>query len=210
MRDRRKSDQQTFRPLEDGTLTDTDDSAVNIAPDARICLAHESLLPATAIKIWRQHFVDYNVKPIFEQFGKGNYQLPVAKREESRLDDFQGYLLEAFKLRGRLTRLGYTRGATGDGGWFCQYQKRFPSLGITATIEVTGNGLPEENRLVALTFLYFDRSAAGQESPYAGSETHLPLGEVPPVLLSECWHDIKVAAAEGTGFDPEWATKTTG
>jgi hypothetical protein len=51
---------QTFRPPEDGTLTDTHDAAVNIAPEARICLAHESLLPATAVKTWRQHLVDYS------------------------------------------------------------------------------------------------------------------------------------------------------
>jgi Domain of unknown function (DUF4132) len=201
--------QHTFRPLEDGTLTDTEDSAVNLAPEARICLAHESLLPATAIKNWRQHLVDYSVKPIFEQFGNRGNRLPEGKRGESKLDEFQGYLLEAFKLRGRLTKLGYTRGATGDGGWFCQYQKRFPSLGITATIEFSGNGLPEENRTVALTFLYFNRSAVDQESAFGDTENCLPLGEVPPVLLSECWHDMKVAAAEGTGFHPEWETKTT-
>jgi hypothetical protein len=30
---------------------------------------------------------------------------------------------------------------------------------------------------------------------------------VPPVLLSECWNDLRQIAVAGTGFDPEWAKK---
>jgi hypothetical protein len=33
-----------------------------------------------------------------------------------------------------------------------------------------------------------------------------PLGEVPAVLLSECWNDMRAVAAEGT-FDAEWEKK---
>ncbi len=81
-------------------------------------------------------------------------------------------------------------------------------LGLTAVIEFTGNGLPEENRTVALQSLYVMTSAGDKESPYAGSENRLSLGEVPPVLLSECWNDMRLAAAEGPGFDPEWEKKS--
>ena len=31
---------------------------------------------------------------------------------------------------------------------------------------------------------------------------------VASVLASECWQDMRLLAAEGTGFDPEWETKT--
>ena len=155
--------QQSFRPLGDGTLTDSADHAVTIAGGSRVCLAHESILPAETITLWRQHLADYGVNPLFDQFGRCGFQLPEGRRAESTLNDFQGHLLEAFKLRGRLTKLGYTRGPTGDGGWFYSYDKRFPSVGITATIEFTGNGLPEENRTVAFTSLQFTRSARGAD-----------------------------------------------
>jgi hypothetical protein len=36
----------------------------------------------------------------------------------------------------------------------------------------------------------------------------VPLGEVPPVLLSECWNDLGTMAAAGTGYDPDWQSKT--
>src|SRR5262249_40599386 len=133
---------QTFRPLDDGTLTDTADEAVALADDERVCLAHECLLSADVVKAWRQHLADYEVRPVVDAFGRGSYRLPEAKEHETSLDDFQGHVLEAFRLRGRLTKLGYTRGSAGDGGWFWEYHKHFPSLGITATIEFTGNGLP--------------------------------------------------------------------
>lgn len=200
--------QQTFRPLGDGTLTDAADHAVTVASDSRVCLAHESILPSEAITRWCQHLADYGVKPLFDQFGRGRFQLPEVRRAESTLDDFQGHLLEAFKLRGRLTKLGYTRGPTGDGGWFYSYDKRFPSVGITATIEFTGNGLPEENKTIALTSLHFNASIGGEDPTYANAQAKLRLGEVPPVLLSECWNDMRVAASDGPGFDPDWEKKT--
>jgi hypothetical protein len=79
---------------------------------------------------------------------------------------------------------------------------------MSASIGFTGNGLPEENRTVALTTLHFAHSAGEKESAYAGTESNLTLAEVPAVLLSECWNDMRLAAAEGPGFDPEWEKKT--
>jgi hypothetical protein len=83
----------TFRPLDDGTLTDTNDDAVTVAPDARVCLAHACNTPSEAAKAWQQHLADYQVPPLFEQFGKTRYQLPADKRDETSLAEFQGYLL---------------------------------------------------------------------------------------------------------------------
>lgn len=88
------------------------------------------------------------------------------------------------------------RGATEDGGWFYSYTKRFASLGMEAVAGFSGNPLPEENRKVALTTLAFRR---------AGGE--VPLGEVPLGILSECWNDMRLMAAEGPGFDPDWQSK---
>ena len=123
-------------------------------------------------------------------------------RSKRELADFTGSVLEAFALRGRAGKLGYVRGSSEDGGWFYTYDKRFPTLGIVATVSFTGNGLPEENRLVALKELTFRRETSD------GRRADLTLGDVPAVLVSECWQDMRLLAAEGTGFDPEWEKKT--
>jgi hypothetical protein len=197
---------QTFRPLEDGSLTDTNDESVTLAPAAKVRLAHAATIPPDAAAAWRQHFADYNVDPLFQQFGASQYALPDGQKEETDVNDFLGHVLQAFKLRGRMTKAGYTRGQAEDGGWFYLYKKNFPSLGLEAVIEFTGNGLPETDRPVALQRLYFSRTG-GQDSGYSYGADKLPLGDVPRVLLSECYNDLRGAGADGNGFDADWEKK---
>jgi Domain of unknown function (DUF4132) len=186
----------TFRPLDDGTLTDANDNRVALAPDARVGLVHDTNCDPPVRDAWLKHFTDYGLAPLFQQFGKGCYALPDNRSEATSLGDFEGHMLDAFKLRAAAGKLGYMRGTTEDGGWFYAYTKRFASLGMEAMLGFSGNPLPEENRKVALTGLSFRR---------VGGE--VPLGEVPSGLLSECWNDMRLIAAEGSGFDADWQTK---
>ena len=88
-------------------------------------------------------------------------------------------------------------------GWFTRYEKRFPTLGIEAYNEFTGNPLPEVNRPVALLSLSFARRLQ-EEKEISG----LSLAEVPTILLGECWNEMRLIATEGSGFDANWE-KTT-
>lgn len=195
---------QTFRPLDDGTLTDFDDNAVLVPIDGRVRLAHDSLLSSDEARAWQQHLVDYEVKPLFQQLGKGTYVLPADKAQADEVADFKGHMLEAFALRGRALKLGYARGPAEDGGWFHVYEKRFPTLGLQAVIEFTGNPLPEENRSVALLSLSF----ASSQSTDSWQRGKLALSKVPAILLSECYNDLRLIASEGSGFDADWQKKS--
>jgi hypothetical protein len=196
----------TFRPMEDCSLTDTNDDAITLAPSATVRLAHSATIPAEAAAAWRQHFSDYNVEPLFGQFSASQYMLGDGQKEATDVNDFLGHMLQAFKLRSRLTKAGYTRGQAEDGGWFHVYKKNFPSLRLEAVIEFTGNGLPETDRAIALQHLYFSRTGEN-ESSYSYNADKLPLGDVPRVLLSECYNDLCGAAADGKGFDADWEKK---
>jgi hypothetical protein len=191
-----------FRPLDDGSLTDVDDNEVELPDGARVMVAHDSALSPDEVARWSAHLADYEITPLFQQLGRGVHTVTPELRSRRELTDFTGHLLEAFALRGRAGRLGYTRGPSEDAGWFYTYEKRFPTLGIVATVNFTGNPLPEENRLVALKELSFRREGSD------GRRAELTLGDVPAVLVSECWQDMRQLAAEGTGFDPEWEKKT--
>jgi len=194
---------RAFRPLDDGTLTDCEDDVVTLAAADRVRLAHDSLLDSTQVAAWQQHLVDYKVTPLFQQLGKGVYALPAGKTGIDSIKDFEGHLIEAFTLRGRSLKLGYTRGAAEDGGWFHVYEKRFPTLGMEAVIEFTGNPLPEENRTVGLLNLsFFNTAEKSWDRP------RIPLTKVPRILLSECYNDLRLIAAEGSGYDPDWQKKT--
>ena len=195
-----------FRPLPDGSLSDAADDPVTLQPEDNVRVAHECQVTPEQSQAWRQHLKDYDIEPLFEQFGRPNFELTEERKQEDELTDFRGHVLEAFKLRGRTNKLGYTRGQAQDGGWFFDYHKRFPTLGIEVVLEFTGNGLPEENRTVALTTMRFERVAPEGEPVMGGAK--MSLGEVPKVLLGECWNDLRQIAAEGPGFDPEWEKKT--
>jgi hypothetical protein len=71
-------------------------------------------------------------------------------------------------------------------------------------IEFTGNGLPEQNRTVALVSLSFIKPGGD-----TGRRDKLPLAQVPPVLVSECYDDMRVIAADGSGFDADWEKKSS-
>jgi hypothetical protein len=195
----------SFRPLADGTLTNNQDDEVSLSAETLIRLGHDETLDEDDRTAWLQHFSDYEVEPLIQQFGKQRFTLSDEMKDSTEIKDFLGHIVKAFSLRNRLTRLGYTRGPAEDGGWFSTYRKTFMLLGVEAIIEFTGNGLPEENRTVALQRLYFTRK---MDHAMSGISRELPLGELPRVLLTECWNDIRMAAAEGPGFAADWEKQT--
>ena len=195
----------TFRPLDDGTLSGPADEEVHLPAAATIQLAHSLLLPAQVDAAWVQHLSDYEVAPLFGQVGRGGFAPTDEQKQATSLSEYNGHLIEAFKLRGAATKLGFTRGQAEDGGWFYTYEKQFPGLGLTAVLQFSGNGLPEENRTVALTEFSFERKS--QHESFGMGRAGLPLRDVPQVLLAESLADLKLIAGAGTGFDPEWEKK---
>jgi Domain of unknown function (DUF4132) len=180
------------RPLGDGTLTTLDDREVTLQPETVLRLAHTSLVSETDAQAWNAHLSDYEVVPPFAQFWTGLYSIP-ADLQVTDLNDFHNHTLEAFHLRGRATKRGYNRGSTGDGGYFGTYHKTFSSVGIEAVIDFSGNSLPEENIPVQIYGLFFHKPGdRGVREVYDLSDyTKLPLQSVPPVLLQECWNDLR-------------------
>jgi HEAT repeat protein len=199
-----ESFQGCFRPLEDGSLTNERDEEVTLPSGAVVRLAHTCNIPADLGPAWLKHFADYDVEPLFQQFGRPTYTLPKERKNETHIKDFEGYMLTNFKLRSKAVKLGYVRGEAGDGGWFNEYRKPFPSLELQAVIEFTGSPLPEEDMPVALISLSFTRTQDERRQGYSWQGNQLPLSKVPAVLLSECYNDIQQIATEGTGFDPQW------
>ncbi len=192
----------SFRPMEDLSLTDAQDGAVTLDTASRVRLAHRTALSEADQAAWIAHLADYEVAPLFEQLRRPAATLGPDEARETEIVDRKGYMIETFKLRGAATKLGYTRGEAGDGGWFNEYVKPFDALGLVAVIGFTGSPLPEENQPGALTGLSFVTSRKG-----AWNWQGQPLKDIPKVLLSEAWNDFHEIAAAGTGFDAEWEKK---
>jgi len=195
---------RTFRPLNDRSLTDHEDEEVKLSGDQTIRLAHDTFVEAAVRDAWLRQFQDYKLIPLFTQFGKKPLEWTDARRQSREIEDFKGYVLQAFVLRNQAVKAGYQRGPAEDGGGFYTYVKRFPTLGLEAEIQFTGSFLPEEDRPVALTALIFRGRAEEAAMPYGPPLAGEVLGDLPPVLVSECWNDLRLLAEAGTGFDPNW------
>ena len=185
-----------------GTLVAVDDEDVTLPDDAKVTLAHAVTLSAGAAgddaAAWREHLADYEVAPLFDQLGVTLPDLPAGA---VRISDHKGWLTDSFSIRGRATKLGWSRSAAEDAGWFTAYTKAYPSLGITAEIQFTGAFLPEENIAAAVTDLEFRRTGTW------GASGLVPLADLPPVLVAESYRDY-VTVAEAGAFDPDWERRS--
>ncbi|WBS00998.1 DUF4132 domain-containing protein [Pseudoduganella sp. SL102] len=195
-----------FRPAGDGTLVDTNDDDVALDEGATVRLAHAALLPAEQAAAWLKHFNDYKLAPLFAQMTRTLPALDLQRKGEEHsapleIADRQGWLSDAFTLRGAFTKLGYQRTADFEGHFFTTYHKEFPAAGIRVAIEFTGNALPEENVPAAVKTLAFQAI-----TPRGQADSQLPLAQVPPVLLAEAYGDYHAVAASSR-FDEQWQKK---
>jgi len=198
----------TFRPLADRTLTGTEDEELTCDAGDQVLLAHEAVLDPAVAKAWLEHLTDYEIEPLFEQFGKPEFTTTDELKQSTEIDAFEGHLVNSFKLRSRANKLGYQRGQAEDGGWFMTYFKPFHGLSIQAVIEFTGNIVPEENRTVALMRLYFSHMKDDSSDDSVYFHRPVKLGRLPSILVAESWNDLRQMAADGSGFDPDWQKKT--
>ena len=175
-----------FRPTEDGVLLGVDDVGVELADDVSVRLAHGTLLGPGQVEAWRAHLADYQVDPLFDQL---TATTPQAVHSTERIDDLQGRPTTTFTLRQGATRRGYQHGEAVDGPWFMDYTKDFASLHLRAVISFSGAEFLEQEAPCTLGDLSFSRG-----------RRPVPLDQVPPVLLAECYADYR--AVVGTAPSP--------
>nr|WP_286197006.1 DUF4132 domain-containing protein [Tropicibacter sp. R15_0] len=190
-----------FRPTAEGDYVDADDNEVDPLQFSTIRLAHGALLSEAEAQAWESHLADYEVKPLFAQFGRPLLALEGEMSKATQIEDRKGWITDTFSFRGASSKLGYERGEALDGGYFNEYVKTFRSAGLCAVIEFSGNCLPEENVAAAQISLEFVKLLGNNRRGRA-----IPLSDVPPVLLSECWNDYRDMVAKGA-FDPDWEKK---
>ena len=182
-----------FRPTPEGDFTDAGDAPVALAQAAEVRLAHGAMVAGEVASAWEAHLADYEVVPLFPQFGPARGSLDESVRNETAIRDREGWVTDSTTLRGLAAKLGYER-VTGDGGGCTEYEKPFGDT--VAVVEHSGAHAIEETVPAALIALRFRRAA----DRYGG---FLPLGKVPAVLVAECRADFHAMAAKAA-FDPAW------
>lgn len=177
--------QQAFRLDSDGSLIGVDDAEIELAASDRLSLAHGSLLPDAEVAGWRQHLIDYNVIPSFDQFAAPSASF---EPDATSFDDLVGHLSDSLRFGGVAERRGYRPGEAITHDWFDDYRQEFGP--ITAVLTFTGGRLSRELVPCATLELRFQQR-----------RRLLKLDQVPPVLRAECYADYAALAALGP-FDP--------
>ncbi len=198
----------TFRPGDAGSLIGVADEDVTLPDDARVSLVHAVTLgddEETGAPAWRSHLADYEITPLFDQGlgadAEGTELLPDVPDTARVIETRKGWLSDSFTIRGRATKLGYTRSQAEDAGWFNAYVKEYRALGLTVEIEFTGAFLPEENITAAVRQLVFRRTGTW------GDQGLFALRDVPKALLAVSYRDY-LTVADGGVFDADWEKKS--
>ncbi len=186
----------SFRPLDDGSLSDNEDGAVFLEGVAAIKLAHWTLMDDADVEAWAKHLSDYEIAPLFAQFGKPLNPV-AANSDATEIAARRGWIITNLKLAGLCDKLGYVRGDVTDGGGFTEYVKRFPGRRLSAVLEFEGSyvGATESFDCALDAMTYRRIGASGRIS---GGK--MKLGEVPKVLLAETCADLAAIAGAGTGL----------
>lgn len=163
----------TFRPTEDGELLGADDAVLELPPNAAVTLAHGTLLPEAEAADWQEHLADYEVTLLFDQFSAG---APQVEQGQWGIDDGAGRRVVARDLRKRAKARGYEPDS--NIYWYTTFLKAFPVAGLCSVIDFGGVDVWSEDQVVT----------TGPLSLVAGQRA-MPLEQVPPVLLAECYAD---------------------
>ena len=161
------------RKSEGGQLLGADDAALELPPDAVVTLAHGTLLSEAEVAGWQEHLADYEITPLFDQFSAG---APQVEQGQWGIDDGAGRRVVARDLRKRAKARGYEPDS--NIYWYTTFLKAFPVAGLCSVIDFGGVDVWSEDQVVT----------TGPLSLVAGQRA-MPLEQVPPVLLAECYAD---------------------
>lgn len=127
-----------FTCLEDTTLIDLDENEIEIADDDMIGIVHPLQLDAALLQQWKKKFYQLSIDAIFTQLERPIANLAEINKDKKILTDFESKETENGFIKSALEKLGWRKGATGDGGYIDHF--KFPNTtdNTEAILEVEG------------------------------------------------------------------------
>ena len=190
---------QTFRSLEDGSLTDVNDDAVKLPASGTVGIIHPLELSEEVRDQWRQHFSDYSVVAPFPQMERSVITPTDEEKKLLATGKWSGSELNAMTFKNRAEKLGWRRGSVCDAGMVGCYWKDFAETGVDVFLAVNdmyvGIGMDET---ISLSHLYFVKHGSVKIGSYVYDEPSvencderlIPFEKVPQIAFSEAFGDM--------------------
>ncbi|MGQ2802254.1 DUF4132 domain-containing protein, partial [Leptospira santarosai] len=189
--DREKS-VEVFRLTEEMDYADVHDNSLNLRGGSYVGIVHPLLLLSEEKKSWGQLFTDYEIVSPFSQLGRPVYVLSEEDKSKREIPGFTKQKVKAEQLVFGLEKMGWSRGAAGDGGGIDEHSKQFEIDDVTAVIRYNGDDLSYGNiggQNLDLEGAYFVKGLR-EPSFYEDKETKLSLQEINPLAFSETLHGL--------------------
>jgi hypothetical protein len=190
--------ERTFRILDDGSLTDAQDSSLEPPKTGQIGIVHPLEISEEQRAEWRTHLADHEIEPSVPQFDRPVVRVKDAERSMRRIRLAAGTKLNGMTFKGRAERLGWRRGSVVDAGGISSYVKSFPSAGIEVIVGIDGMymGMGMEDS-ITINDGWFVRQGSVTMGSYVYDEPSndndprvVPFGEVPPIVFSETMAEL--------------------
>ncbi|MCM1119415.1 MAG: DUF4132 domain-containing protein [bacterium] len=202
---------RSFRYMEDGSFN-TEDEEEYILPESQtgqIGLVHPIELTKESLEAWRQQLEDYEITQPIEQLSRTVYYITTEEQESKSLERFGGMVLNDLSLGGKLTALGWYRGAVEDGGCFDNYYREDASVGLRAELHFSGSFVGsgsmggEEITVYDVRFYEADQEERGAYF-FGKDDERLALKDIPLRYFSEIVWQITKATASSKERIENW------
>ena len=180
------------RVSEDSSFVTHDNETLVPPEGASLSIAHGSCLGAALEARVSEHLAEYDLALLFPQLGRAIHTLDPEQPGSLRLVPPGSSSVSSFALRGRMKRLGWERGPSGDGGYVDRYVRPFVSLGLEAVLVHTAVPQPETDAKIEIEGIEVHRLPP-PDAPLHAPRSVLFVRAVPPVLRHELWNDLLAA-----------------
>ena len=114
---------QTFRYMEDGSFTTSDEEEYELPENAVIGLVHPLELDDETRNTWNEQLSDYEITQPFPQINRPVYKILPEEKGKTSLQRFSGTEINNLSLVGKMTKCDWYKGGAEDGGAFYEFRR---------------------------------------------------------------------------------------
>lgn len=113
----------TFRYLDDGSFTTSDEDEFDIPENAQIGLVHPIELTDEELSAWKEQLSDYEIVQPFDQLERPVYRMTDKEKTETEIMRFYDRELNGLTFAGKMLKNGWYKGAAEDAGMFFDFYR---------------------------------------------------------------------------------------
>lgn len=114
----------TFRYMDDGSFTTSDEDEFELPKNAIISLVHPIELTDEEIATWSEQLSDYEITQPFPQLSREVYRAEESELEKQEIIRFKGKSLVNLTLMSRMLKNGWYKGTAQDAGFFYEFTRK--------------------------------------------------------------------------------------